>query len=852
MILGGRFKIIRKIGEGATSLVYLAEDFKDNKIYALKILKSEIQSEKNVKAYELAKTLSHPGIVRVYETGKIDGKTFILTEFVDGKSLDQVINTLKEDEKEQIAKEIIEALAYAHNKGVIHRDLKPQNILVTDDHHAKLTDFGLLRAEESTMTMTGEIAGTPAYISPEELKGEKPTFASDIFSLGTVLYELFTGEHPFKGESISSLLYSILNENPKEVSRINREVPERISKIISKCLIKTPDFRYKNAVELLKDWESNRKIKIKDPARSKKYKLAMPILLLVLLILSVFLILKRENGTISSVKITGSVISAYDKKGHLLFKKETGSDITASLIVDIDKDGKKEALVGTHFLKTLPGGKRIPGRDTAVIYCFSKNGKIKWTYKVKDKIIYNKPDILVVDRLLVPENMQNRLIIGARAGKWFPYLLKFIDLNANNAPPGTFWNSGWVFDITALDINDDSVPDIIAGGVNNDLGMKPVVFALNGKDFQAQSPPWLGKEISEEHGVLFYTLLPGSDPVNDICSVKNGLFKITTRNGKIFYITREGILLKDRKLPENTINIINTQNTLLKRIKAATDLSREEKINDAISEIDRVLQETSYKYRDNLYPLYAYLHLYRGILRHTEGFYQLTIQDFKKSASLDREFAAPWLRLGFVYFRRLLFEKAAEYFRKSYRLNYDQWAYFYSMLSYALSGNAGEALSMHKIYAKKDDAFYIYFSSLLFYITGEADSALYYEQLMTSKYPEVVEDAPYIKYAVMVDRGDKIQEKDTVFLKKYPDLYGTYLYRKGRFKKAVSVLVNGKKEILKDISALSFIQLWRTYYYLYLIYQQTGLLNKMRAAKKNFERIKIKPVIKANGFYRNR
>ena len=844
MILGGRFKIVRKIGEGATSVVYLVEDAQNNnKKYALKILKSEEHAEKNIRAYELAKTLNHPGIVRVFETGKIEGKTFILTEFVKGKSLDKVIGTLTEETKEQIAKEIIQALAYAHKKGIIHRDLKPQNILITEDFHAKITDFGLLRAEESTMTMTGEIAGTPAYISPEELQGKKPTYASDIFSLGVVLYELFTEKHPFKGQTLSNLIYSILHTNPEEPHRVNNEVPVRISKIISKCLVKTPTFRYQNASEVLRDWVTTRKIRIKDPIKIRKRKIAILVLFLFFFIFVGFLKLENKNK-LHTIKIQGTVLKTFDRNGNLIFEKHTGSDITTYIVADIDRDGEKEVIVGTHFLKTAAEGKRIPGKDTAKIYCFSNTGKIEWVYKLNEKIIYNKPGILVIDRLLVPVNKQNLLIIGARAGKWFPYLLKSLNLNTSNTFSSSFWNSGWIFDMVALDINDDRFPDIVAGGVNNDLGMKPVVFALNGKDFQAQSPPWFGKEISEEHGVLFYTLLPGSDPVNTIGSTENGMFKIITRNGNIFYLTKEGVFLKDKNPPENCIDIINTQNLILKKIKTATDFSRQNRTKDAIYVIDTVLEKFDFKYKKHLFPLYAYLYLYRGILKSEEGLYTAAIEDFKNSAALDNEFAAPWLRLGFIYFKKFLFNKAAEYFRKSYMLNYDQWAYFYSMLSYAFSGNTKRAISMYKDYVKKDDAFFMYFSSLLFYSTGNPDSAMYYAKLAMSRYPEAIQEVRYVQYAIMIDKNNTAFKNDTVFLKKYPDLYGSYLYRKGENNKALITLKKGEKEILKDIGALSVIELWRTYYYLYLIYQQKGLQEKMYGVRKNLDAIKINPIIK--------
>ncbi len=840
MVLGGRFRVVREIGEGGTATVLLVYDLKLKKHFALKLLKSTNDATRNIKAYEIARKLHHSNIVKIIETGEIEGKLYVLTEFVDGKPLNLIINDLTYKEKLQIATHIIKALAHAHSQNILHKDLKPQNILIDRDKKAKLTDFGLARDENSTYTKTGEIAGTPMYISPEELKGEKPTKASDVFSVGVVLYELFTGKHPFKKETIAGTFYAILNKDPKEINRIERDVPERISRIISKCLLKDPAFRYKDAKELLEEWLSSGRVTL--PMLKKARRTAYMATLSVLVLASILFVgFKRGAAQPERATIKGNVIKVLDKQGKELFHKALGSDITAYLIEDIDGDGKREVLAGTHFLRTDSNGNKIPGKDTARVYCFSRRGHLKWTYTPHKSIIYDKPDVFLVDKIIALRG-ENRVVLGFRAGKWFPYLIRMMHPETPNIPSSSFWNSGWVFNIMLKDINKDTTYDIVGAGVNNDLGMKPVVFALNGRDFHAQSPPWYGKEISEEHGVLFYTLLPGSDPVQEIQFTSRNNIKALTRTGKIYYLTENGILLDRDTFINNELSILKTQEHLLKSIKMAEELTRDNKQKDALKLINRTLDSIHFAFKRHLYPLYAYMYLYRGILESDLNM-RGAIKDFEMAHTLDPDFAAPSMRTGFLYFKNLFFDRAARSFKESYRLNFDQWAYFYSMLSYALSGNYGEALRMHRNYAKKNDEFFLYFSSLLFYIAGEPDSALSYEITLNSRYPGVIEKVPYIRYAVYIDQKRINNIKDTTALKEYPDIYGSYLFVKGETEKAKDVLLNGLKDIHGEMSALSYIQLWRTHHYLYLIYLKEGNTEKAKREKNILNKIKIRQFI---------
>ncbi|GEM_PF-1160481 len=812
MILGGRFRIIRKLGEGGSAEVYLVEDIKTQKKYALKLLKYS----KFLKAYELARKLNHPNIVKIYETGTIDGKTYVLTEYVDGKPLNFQISGLSLKDRIKIATQIIEALVASHKKGIMHKDLKPENILLTKDLKVKLTDFGLARDEGTGLTKTGELAGTPAYISPEELKGEKPTKSSDIFSLGVILYELFTGTHPFRKDTISQTMYNIINKNPKPPDKINTRIPSHISGIIQKCLLKTPRYRYKDAQELRNDWITRKKVKIWYPMLSGiKYGLVFFALILSV----VFLILSRYNDkNPAKVHINGPEVKVFNKSGRKLFTFKAGSDITAYLLKDINNDGKNEVIVGTGYLKTTSNKEKVAGKDTGSVYVLDYTGKFKRYFGNPARNIYDKPAVFMVDMLKFMNDSSGCILVGERCGKWFPYIIRNLCPNKKDARLRQYWHSGWIFDAVFDDVNNDGTKDIVAGGINNDLGMKPVFFALNGRGFDAQSPPWFGKDISEEYGTLFYSILPGSNPVDEIKKIKPAIYSITTRNGKIFYISNLGVLLKDTILPVHHTEIFNTGHSLINKMKMASTLSKNGKILEAI----KILKITDRPYEDFLYPVYASLYLYRGIIENEANEVNAAIKDFERAARIDTGYAAPYLRLGFLYFNKDEYIKAQNVFEKAYYLSSDQWAYFYSMMSSAMSGNFKEALSLYNDYAKKNDAFYIYFSSLLFYIIGEPDSTLSKVQLLKRKHPKLIVDENYPACAVYIDLN-RLDQVDTTIIKKYPDLLGSYLYRQGKYEEARRILIKSISEIEKEQnSILSKIQLWRTQHYLYLIYRKIG------------------------------
>lgn len=256
----GRYEILKEIGKGSMGMVYLARDPHIDRLVALKVLRPDrVSSEEFMKRFlreaKAIGKLSHPNIVAVYDVGEDHGTAFIAEEYLDGVSLEQAIEERRLPPRDIVAigLSIAETLEYAHRKGIVHRDIKPSNIIISPDKQVKLTDFSIAHIEDpeaTVQTQTGEILGTPAYMSPEQVLGQAVDGRSDIFSLGVVLYELATGERPFKGSNLTAIFRAITTVNPAEIGKIKPPVPRRLELIIMKSLAKAPEERYSNGLEM--------------------------------------------------------------------------------------------------------------------------------------------------------------------------------------------------------------------------------------------------------------------------------------------------------------------------------------------------------------------------------------------------------------------------------------------------------------------------------------------------------------------------------------------------------------------------------------------------------------------------
>ena len=260
----GRYQLIEELGRGGMGVVYKAEDTKLKRTVALKFLPPELTHIPDVKdrfmrEAQAAAALDHPNICTVYEFDEAEEKTFISMAYVEGQSLRKKLESgrLELDEALRIALQVAEGLQTAHKKGVVHRDIKSANIMVTEDKQAKIMDFGLARVTGTTMmTKEGMTMGTIAYMSPEQARGEEVDHRTDIWSLGVVLYEMFSGQLPFKGEHDQAVVYSILNEKPNSITELRSEIPASIDQVAAKALEKDLDNRYQTIDEMLYDLKS--------------------------------------------------------------------------------------------------------------------------------------------------------------------------------------------------------------------------------------------------------------------------------------------------------------------------------------------------------------------------------------------------------------------------------------------------------------------------------------------------------------------------------------------------------------------------------------------------------------------
>jgi predicted Ser/Thr protein kinase len=260
----GRYDVVRELGRGSMGIVYQGYDPVIGRTIAIKTMLTEGLSPQEFEEFrarfqreaQAAGVLSHPNIVNVFDYGEDNGVLFLIMEYLEGKSLEKLVegqNILPIETIIPMYDQVCGALDHAHQHGIVHRDIKPANIMILDNGLVKVTDFGIAKMVSMGMTQAGQVLGTPNYMSPEQVKGRQVDGRSDIFSLGIILYDLLTGEMPFSGQNVTTVIYKIINENPIPPRELDATIHPGLSYVVCKALAKSPDERYQTCRELADD-----------------------------------------------------------------------------------------------------------------------------------------------------------------------------------------------------------------------------------------------------------------------------------------------------------------------------------------------------------------------------------------------------------------------------------------------------------------------------------------------------------------------------------------------------------------------------------------------------------------------
>jgi serine/threonine protein kinase len=374
-IVAGKYRITEKLGEGGMGIVYKAEDTKLNRSVALKFLSPELTKNEEargrfIQEAQAASALDHPNICTVHEINETeDDQVFIAMTCYEGESLKEKIakGPLEPEEVFNIAIQVAQGLAKAHKKGIVHRDVKPANVIITPDGIGKILDFGLAKLSgQVRLTQTGVMMGTVAYMSPEQAKGGEIDQRTDIWSLGVMIYEMLTGNLPFKGEHEQSVMYSILNETQAPLRKMRRDIPEDLEKVVQKALAKNPDERYGRMDDLVNDLISVSKgfeprmialrpLRTKLRRVKKVYLYSGLVVILVLLIVSGLLLFTGRAEAIDSIAVLPLTNTSGDPGQDYL-----SDGMHGALIMELSKIKTIKVISQTSVMGYRSTKKKIP------------------------------------------------------------------------------------------------------------------------------------------------------------------------------------------------------------------------------------------------------------------------------------------------------------------------------------------------------------------------------------------------------------------------------------------------------------------------------------------------------------
>jgi len=409
------YKILEKLGEGGMGVVCKAQDTKLKRTVALKFLPQELLCDSESKARfiheaQAASALNHPNITTIHEIDEVEGECFICMEYIEGKSIKELIKEkgLSIEGILKIAIEICEGLSAAHEKGIVHRDIKSDNIMLTPRGQVKIMDFGLAKLKGVTkLTKTGTTLGTLQYMSPEQAQGKEADRRSDIFSFGVVLYEMITGRLPFKGEHEAAVIYSIVNETPEPLARYKANVPEGLQRIVDKALQKHVSTRYQTAADIVADLKGLQKQTTVASVVKPKKKL-LPFIIpaaIVFVIVLLFLILKPfklemvpEKEAIA--KENSLAIMYFENIADPEDRERIAEMITALLITGLSESPQYMQVVSSqrlHDILRLLGKEDLKVIDKTVASEVAKKAGVRWI--LTGKVLQTKPNIVLISEI---------------------------------------------------------------------------------------------------------------------------------------------------------------------------------------------------------------------------------------------------------------------------------------------------------------------------------------------------------------------------------------------------------------------------------------------------------------------